>query len=238
MSPLFLGLAVLLFFVALGRGWLGGDPKKLARQLRYGGGTLALIAGTGLSAVGREIIGIPLAMIGLGLLGRDMLGGLPGGIFGGGGNKAPPSRMRSAMIEIGLAASSDIVAGRVVAGSFAGRDLASFSDGELARLLAEVAARDPRGSGLLEAYLDRRRPGWREHLDGDAGRRQRQAPGEAAMTEQQAYQILGLEPGAGAAEIHRAHRALMMKLHPDRGGSTYLAVQVNAAKDLLLRGHR
>jgi hypothetical protein len=95
------------------------------------------------------------------------------------------------------------------------------------------------GRDLLAAYLDRRYPRWGEHPEDDtaAGRRS-PAPPSGKMTEQEAYQILGLQPGASAEDVARAHRALIKKLHPDQGGSTYLAARVNEAKDVLLRRHQ
>ena len=93
------------------------------------------------------------------------------------------------------------------------------------------------GTTLLEGYLNRRFPGWRQHAQGDAADGQRGAAPGGKMTDKEAYQILGLEPGAGRDEIGRAHRALMKKLHPDQGGTTYLAARVNEAKEVLLRTH-
>jgi hypothetical protein len=90
----------------------------------------------------------------------------------------------------------------------------------------------------LMAYFDRGQARRRENAQRDTGARQdrgtRASSGE--MTKEEAYQILGLQPGAGADDITRAHRAIMKKLHPDQGGPTHLAARVNQAKDVLLRG--
>jgi DnaJ-domain-containing protein 1 len=96
---------------------------------------------------------------------------------------------------------------------------------------------DAESVSLLESYLDRRFPAWRQDAQGNATGGQRRAAASGKMTDEEAYQILGLQPGAGRADIGRAHRALMKKLHPDQGGSTYLAARVNEAKDTLLRTH-
>jgi DnaJ-class molecular chaperone len=87
------------------------------------------------------------------------------------------------------------------------------------------------------AYLDRRDARWREYAQGDAATG-RYAASSGKMSEQEAYQILGLEPGASAEAIGQAHRTLMKKFHPDQGGTTYLAARINEAKETLLRRHR
>lgn len=63
----------------------------------------------------------------------------------------------------------------------------------------------------------------------------RPAPRDSQMTVAEAYAILGLEPGATKTEIKAAHRRLMAKIHPDLGGSDYLATKINQAKDFLLK---
>ena len=104
----------------------------------------------------------------------------------------------------------------------------------LAGLLDEF---DEESRALLVAYLDRRDAGWSEYAQGYAAAG-RAAASSGKMTEQEAYQILGVEPGASADAITRAHRTLMKKMHPDQGGSNYLAARINEAKEILFRRHR
>ena len=56
----------------------------------------------------------------------------------------------------------------------------------------------------------------------------------SAMSRTEAYEVLGLKPGASGDEIHAAHRRLMRMAHPDTGGSDWLASRINQARDVLL----
>ena len=125
--------------------------------------------------------------------------------------------------------------GQVIAGPFDGQALDRLDRAGCETLYGQCRRNDPDGARLLEAYLDRRFPGWRPagERDDDAGdRRARQT---SRMSEDEAYQVLGLRYGAPRDEIVRAHRTVMKKWHPDQGGTSDLAARANEAKEVLLR---
>jgi hypothetical protein len=186
------------------------------------------------------MVAIPLGIFGAGLLGWAPFGSsgfsIPG--WGSARSSGQTSRVRSALLDMTLEHDSGNLRGEIIAGEHAGRSLDDF---DLRQLVAMGAAFDAESLALLESYLDRRFPAWRQDAQGErAGRQGGNVGGPASgkMTEQEAYQILGLQAGASVDDIGRAHRSLMKKLHPDQGGSTYLASRVNEAKDTLLRRHR
>lgn len=147
------------------------------------------------------------------------------------------SSVRTAALEMELDHDSGALEGIVLTGKHEGRQLAGLTLDELLELGREFAS-DGESVQLLETYLDSRFPVWREHAKADAGGRQAGAPASGAMTKQEAYKILGLEAGASAADIRKAHRRLMQRLHPDLGGTSFLAARINEAKEILLDGHR
>jgi DnaJ-domain-containing protein 1 len=124
------------------------------------------------------------------------------------------------------------VTGKVIYGEFQGIDLIDLDEAESRRLLRAVA-NDPDSLSLLETWLDKNRSGWREWL---ASHPEQQGGDDAPIDDDaQAYEVLGLKPGASAEEIRAAHRKLMMGVHPDQGGSNFLASKINEAKDRLLK---
>jgi DnaJ domain len=234
MPALLLGVVVLILLLWAVNAFSKADPKQAAQVLRYLGGGGALILAVFLFFRGQIGIAIPLGAAGLSLLGWISL--WPASLSGRTQRSAGKvSRVRSAFLEMELDHDSGAMRGQILAGRHTGAALDALDPQTLVGLLAEI---DDDSRQLLIAYLDRRVPGWREHAQGDAAASAgKNAAPRGKMTEQEAYQILGLQPGASAQEITRAHRSLMKKLHPDQGGSTYLAARVNEAKEVLLRRH-
>jgi hypothetical protein len=209
------------------------DPKVGARILKASGAVLAIGFAVFLGLRGEIGIAIPLGAFGLGLLGWLPFG--PAG-FSARTQKSggQVSRVRTAYFEIELDHDSGDMRGSIVAGRHQGAALESLDVKTLVAMLNEI---DEESRALLVAYLDRRDARWSEYAQGDAATG-RGATSRGKMSEQEAYQILGLEAGASADDISHAHRTLMKKFHPDQGGSTYLAARINEAKEILLRRHR
>jgi hypothetical protein len=230
MPTILLGILALLLILWALNAFARADPHQVVRFAKVSGGAAALAGAATFAAIGRFGLAVPLGIAGLSLLGF-----WPGFGRGGRRSRGQASRVRSAFLEMELDHDTGAMRGRILAGRHEGVALDALETTTLIGLLAEI---DEESRALLAAYLDRRAPGWREHAQGNATAGQGGAPRGGPMTPEEAYQILGLEPGASADDIHRSHRSLMKRLHPDQGGSTYLAARVNEAKDVLLRRHR
>ena len=230
MAYLLFGLAALVVFLFVARAYTMANPQVLARQLRIGAG-VAVLAGAGV-LVFRGFFGYAMS---LAALGSWLLWGMGSGPWGGSAD-APKSdgqtsRVATSHLEVELDHDTGEIRGRVLKGVFAGRELESLAPAEMAHLWQDCRFADPQSAQILEAFLDRAHPTWREDLaraDGES------AGSDGPMTRAHALDILGLEEGASDEDIRRAHRDLMMRMHPDRGGSTYLAAKINEAKDVLL----
>ena len=241
MPTLIAGAVAVLVLYLLLQMYRAANPAVLARALKIVVGVIALAIAGFIGFRGELAVAIPIGIFGAGLLGWSPFGtggfGNIGGIFSGLGSRrssGQSSQVRSQFLDMTLDHDSGALSGRIISGPHGGHLLDEF---DLDQLTAMISGFDAESVALLESYLDRRFPAWRQHAQGNTAGGQRSAPPRGKMTDEEAYQILGLQPGAGRDEIGRAHRSLMKKLHPDQGGSTYLAARVNEAKDTLLRTH-
>lgn len=237
MPALFFGILILVLVLWALHTYSKADPKKLAQLTRLAqpaGGVALLGVAAFLGLRGLVYEAIPLGMVGLGLLGW--------GPFASSGlfrrtQKTPGqvSKVQSPFIEMELDHDSGAMRGTILAGRHAGTSLDAL---EVSALLALLTELDPDSRALLAAYLDRREPGWRDQTQ-EGPEAAGSAPSRSGpMSEEEARQILGVAAGASVKDIGRAHRELMKKLHPDQGGSTYLAAKINEAKEVLTRRAR
>ena len=234
-------VSVLIILWYASNAFTRANPAKIARYLKPLGGYATLAVAALMMLRGQVEAAVAVGGFGLYLLGLanppsfarmfSKVGAAPGA------DKV--SRVRSAMIEMELHHDSGAMDGTILAGPLSGGRLADLTRPQCEEILAQCQRDDPEGARLLEAYLDRRFPGWRPAGDGhaDAGAAAGGGRVSAGMTEDEAYEILGLAKGASSEEIARAHRTLMKKLHPDHGGPTALAAKVNEAKSVLMGRH-
>jgi hypothetical protein len=232
-------------------------PQQVAAVLRKGalwGGIAVLVlavvsgrlnplfaAAAALIPVGLRLLNLlrmlPLIQQLLQSLGWRLPGGMAGSGLGGGapGDGGGASSIRTRYLDVSLDHASGAMDGEVLDGPFAGRRLSGLTVGELLRMLELYQDSDQQSAAVLTAYLDREHPSWQAEAAADARAKTHGSGNPAAgMSPEDARAILGLGPDADAEQIRAAHRRLMQKLHPDRGGSDYLAAQINAAKAVLL----
>ncbi|MCA1851202.1 MAG: hypothetical protein LC647_02060 [Beggiatoa sp.] len=242
-----LNLALLLAGIGALAGlawWLRTPPPVSAAQLRKALVVLAVLLLVLLAATGRlhwllALIGalvaaavrlLPLLHYAP-LLQRLWRQVRPQSASSGGPTGAERSTVESSFIRLWLDHATGEIDGEVLAGTFKGHRLSELQRDQLMHLYRDCRGADPDSGALLESYLDRI---YGETWQSEPGSETRTRPGPTPMTADEACQILGLRPGASRAEVVAAHRRLIHKLHPDRGGSDYLAAKINEAKTVLL----
>lgn len=232
MGYLLLGLAALILALWGSDVFTRANPATLARRLKILGGAAALAVATLFLVRGFTGVALMLGALGAWLLGwQSGFGGWPGSQPGP-ASPRQTSQVTTDHLDMQIDHGTGAMDGRVLKGMFRGRSIASLKPVELAHLWADCRFVDPQSARILEAYLDRVHPTWREDMA--RGEREMASGPDGRMSPDEAFEILGLQQGASADDIRSAHRELMKKMHPDRGGSNYLASKINEAKDVLL----
>ena len=145
-----------------------------------------------------------------------------------------PSSIETQFLKVTLDPASGSLFGEIKQGLYQGRKLQDLSSQELSELLREYTRSDPQSAQLLNAYLARSGHADSHRQYSQYGSGKSNASSHGNISRQEAYAILGLDEGASEKEILEAHRRLIQKLHPDRGGNDYLAAKINQAKQTLL----
>ena len=218
--PFLLGVLVLLVAIFLSRKALTADPRRIARVLRLLGGAGGVLGGLGLMAAKQPFLGVALLGTGGGLLARELTRPpLPKG--------APrTSEVQTFLLRMVLQHDTGDIDGDILGGPYRGRLLSSLRRDEFEAFYDACRNEDPDALPLLDSYAERRFQGEAEAPPSGAS--------SSAMTAEEAREILGVDASADAAAIKAAHRRLIAKMHPDQGGSDWLAERVNRARDLLL----
>jgi DnaJ-domain-containing protein 1 len=205
-------------------------PQTAVPGLMQKMGGFALIGFSGLLAMrGSMNIAIPVFVFGLGLLGKGAA--FPNGFNWPPGRKAgQKSRVATSMLAMEMDHDSGGMEGEILSGPMKGRLLSKLGDTELKSFHDQCRSTGDQSQALLEAWLDRAKPEWRDVW----GSGKRASSTSGPMGRDEALAILGLKKNATADEVKSAHKRLMKDFHPDKGGSDYLAAKINAAKDLLL----
>lgn len=231
---LVLGICLVVGLGLMARWFVATDPRQLARLLRYGAISLVVVVVLAL-ALTRNIgpaLGVLVLLLPFLRGWRDLRRRMK---TAQGPSAGQSSRLRTAMLDVELDHDTGRMSGTVTAGRFAGQSLGGLSEDDLKALLRECRQDDPQSVPVIEAFLDREfGPEWRSEEGQPGSGDSKAAAASGAMTAEEAYALLGLAQGATKEEIKAAHHRLMMKVHPDQGGSDYIAAKLNQAKDLLL----
>jgi hypothetical protein len=143
--------------------------------------------------------------------------------------KTSPSQFRTEFLVISINFTTGSVEGEIISGDYSGKKLRELSQDELKLLSQQYKTVDKESYVLLQAYLIR------SGSNNDQAYQQYNPDNFNELTESEAYEILGLPNTASKDEVVKAHKRLMQRMHPDRGGSDYLAAKINAAKDQLVK---
>ncbi len=148
------------------------------------------------------------------------------------------SRVRTATLNASVDPLSGRIEGEITVGQYKGQRLSAMSIGDIRSYYLQIVETDPQALRLIEAFVQREYP---DQFQSGEWNKSRHHSGESdttnsntSMSVTEAREILGVGDSASKQEITYAHRKLMARLHPDKGGSTFLATRVNLAKDTLL----